>query len=162
MLRLRHRRLSGQRQRGVLQRRHIRGLPPLPDKGREEPLPFGFGLSYTTFKYGKPTIKAAGNAWQVSVDVTNTGKMEGKEVVQLYIGDEKCSVDRPVRELKNFKKVQLNPGETKSVTMTITPQDLCFWDETTHGWKAEAGKFKAYVCASAEDVRGSVTFEYKP
>lgn len=131
-------------------------------KGVKSRFPFGFGLSYTTFKYGKPTIKAAGNAWQVSVDVTNTGKMEGKEVVQLYIGDEKCSVDRPVRELKNFKKVQLDPGETKSVTMTITPQDLCFWDETTHGWKAEAGKFKAYVCASAEDLRGSVTFEYKP
>lgn len=129
-------------------------------KGVKTQFPFGFGLSYTTFKYGKPQIAANGDAWTVSVDVTNTGKCEGKEIVQLYVGDEKCSVDRPKKELKNFAKVSLKPGETKTVSMDITQQDLKFWDETTHAWKAEPGKFKAYVCASAEDVRGTVVFNY--
>lgn len=129
-------------------------------KGVKTQFPFGFGLSYTTFKYGKPQIAANGDAWTVSVDVTNTGRCEGKEIVQLYVGDEKCSVDRPKKELKNFAKVSLKPGETKTVSMDITRQDLKFWDETTHAWKAEPGKFKAYVCASAEDVRGTVVFNY--
>lgn len=129
-------------------------------KGVKTQFPFGFGLSYTTFKYGKPQIAANGDAWTVTVDVTNTGRCEGKEIVQLYVGDEKCSVDRPKKELKNFAKVSLKPGETKTVSMDITRQDLKFWDETTHAWKAEPGKFKAYVCASAEDVRGTVVFNY--
>lgn len=129
-------------------------------KGVKTQFPFGFGLSYTTFKYGKPQIAANGDAWTVTVDVTNTGKCEGKEIVQLYVGDEKCSVDRPKKELKNFTKVSLKPGETKTVSMDITRQDLKFWDEATHAWKAEPGKFKAYVCASAEDVRGTVVFNY--
>lgn len=129
-------------------------------KGVKTQFPFGFGLSYTTFKYGKPQIAANGDVWTVSVDVTNTGRCEGKEIVQLYVGDEKCSVDRPKKELKNFAKVSLKPGETKTVSMDITRQDLKFWDETTHAWKAEPGKFKAYVCASAEDVRGTVVFNY--
>lgn len=129
-------------------------------KGVKTQFPFGFGLSYTTFKYGKPQIAANGDVWTVSVDVTNTGKCEGKEIVQLYVGDEKCSVDRPKKELKNFAKVSLKPGETKTVSMDITQQDLKFWDETTHAWKAEPGKFRAYVCASAEDVRGTVVFNY--
>lgn len=129
-------------------------------KGVKTQFPFGFGLSYTTFKYGKPQIAANGDAWTVSVDVTNTGRCEGKEIVQLYVGDEKCSVDRPKKELKNFTKVSLKPGETKTVSMDITRQDLKFWDEATHAWKAEPGKFKAYVCASAEDVRGTVVFNY--
>ena len=64
------------------------------------------------------------------------------------------------KELKNFAKVSLKPGETKTVSMDITRQDLKFWDEATHAWKAEPGKFKAYVCASAEDVRGTVVFNY--
>lgn len=124
--------------------------------------PFGYGLSYTTFKYGKPTITSLDNgSWQVSVDITNTGKYEGKDVVQLYIGDEQCSVDRPKKELKNFAKVSLMPGETKTVRLDIVPRDLMFWDETSHGWTAEPGRFKAYVCASSEDVRGMVVFDYK-
>lgn len=130
-------------------------------RGVKTLFPFGFGLSYTTFKYGKPTITADGNTWQVTVDVTNTGSREGKEIVQLYIGDEKSSIDRPKKELKSFAKVSLRPGETKTVTMRITEQDLKFWDETSHDWKAEPGKFKAYVCASAEDVRGTVGFSYQ-
>lgn len=130
-------------------------------RGVKTQFPFGFGLSYTTFKYGKPQIVAKGNAaWTVSVDVTNTGKCEGKEIVQLYIGDEQCSVDRPKKELKNFAKVALRPGETKTVTMDITDDELKFWDETSHGWKVKPGKFCAYICASVDDVRGKVVFQY--
>ena len=120
--------------------------------------PFGFGLSYTTFKYGKPTVKANGENFEVKVSVTNSGSREGKEVVQLYVGDLKCSVDRPVKELKGFEKVSLAPGETKVVEFTITPRDLQFYDEQSHQWKSEPGKFKAYIGASELDIRGAVEF----
>ena len=119
--------------------------------------PFGFGLSYTTFKYGKPTL--SGNT--VSVAVTNTGTREGKETVQLYVGDVKCSVDRPVKELKGLEKVSLAPGETKTVSFTIAPRDLQFFDEATHQWKSEPGKFKLYIGASSADIRGVVDYELK-
>lgn len=131
-------------------------------RGIKTRFPFGFGLSYTTFKYGKPTITANGNGtWSVTVDITNTGNREDKETVQLYIGDEKSSVDRPKKELKDFAKVALRPGETRTVTLRITEQDLKFWDETLHDWKVEPGRFKAYVCASVEDVRGTADFSYE-
>ena len=120
--------------------------------------PFGYGLSYTTFKYGKPTVKANGENFDVTVSVTNTGSREGKEVVQLYIGDVKCSVDRPVKELKGFEKLTLQPGETKTATFTITPRDLKFYDEVNHKWKLEPGKFKAFIGASELDIRGTVEF----
>lgn len=128
-------------------------------RGVDVQFPFGFGLSYTTFRYGKPAIAASEDGWTVSVDVTNTGKREGKETVQLYIGDEKCSVDRPKKELKNFAKISLKPGETKTVTLDISKRDLAFWDEQQHAWHAEPGRFKAYICASVDDVRGTVAFE---
>jgi beta-glucosidase len=127
--------------------------------------PFGFGLSYTTFKYGKPLLSASAmtNDGKITLTttVTNTGKRAGKEIVQLYIGDEKCSVERPLKELKGFRKVALNPGETKTVTFDIMPEDLQFFSEAQHKWVAEPGKFKAYVCASSEDVRGTSEFELK-
>ena len=90
--------------------------------------PFGHGLSYTTFAYGTPvasskTITADGNI-QVSLTVKNTGAVAGKEIVQLYIGDEKASVPRPVKELKGFQKVELLPGEEKEVVFTITDNDF--------------------------------------
>lgn len=127
--------------------------------------PFGFGLSYTTFKYGKGTLSAkemtADGSLTLTVDVTNTGKRDGKEVVQLYIGDVKSSVDRPLKELKNFDKVSLKAGETKTITFTITANDLKYYSEQTHDWVAEPGKFRAYVCASETDVRSVVDFTLK-
>ena len=127
--------------------------------------PFGFGLSYTTFKYGKATLSAkemtADGTLTLTVDVTNTGKRDGKEVVQLYIGDVKSSVDRPLKELKNFDKVSLKAGETKTITFTITADDLKYYSEQTHDWVAEPPKFKAYVCASETDVRSVVDFTLK-
>ena len=125
--------------------------------------PFGHGLSYTTFAYGKPVVSAktmtADGTLTVTVAVKNTGSIAGKEIVQLYIGDDKCSVLRPVKELKHFAKVALAPGEEKNVTFTLTPDDLKFYDEASAAWKYEPGKFKAYVCASSADVRGVVPFE---
>ena len=125
--------------------------------------PFGHGLSYTSFTYGKPMASAkamaADGMLTVTVAVKNTGSIAGKEIVQLYVGDDKCSVLRPVKELKHFAKVALAPGEEKSVTFTLTPDDLKFYDEASAAWKYEPGKFKAYVCASSADVRGVVLFE---
>ena len=125
--------------------------------------PFGHGLSYTTFTYGKPVasakVMAADGTLTLTVAVKNTGSVAGKEIVQLYIGDDKCSVLRPVKELKHFAKVALAPGEEKNVTFTLTPDDLKFYDEASAAWKYEPGKFKAYVCASSADVRGVVPFE---
>lgn len=125
--------------------------------------PFGHGLSYTTFTYGKPVASAkamaADGTLTLTVAVKNTGSVAGKEIVQLYIGDDKCSVLRPVKELKHFAKVALAPGEEKNVTFTLTPDDLKFYDEASAAWKYESGKFKAYVCASSADVRGVVSFE---
>ncbi len=103
----------------------------------------------------------AGDSLTLTVPVTNTGKRAGKEVVQLYIGDEKASVERPAKELKGFEKVALEPGETKTVSFTIIADDLSFYCEKTHGWVAEPGVFRAYVCASETDVRGTAVFELK-
>lgn len=114
--------------------------------------PFGHGLSYTTFKYGKPTIQGR----TVTVNVTNTGHVEGKEVVQLYIGDDKSSVLRPVKELKHFKKIGLKPGESQQVAFTITDDDLKFYDESTHTWTLEPGTFTIYLGSSSTDIRGKV------
>ena len=94
--------------------------------------PFGFGLSYTTFSYGKPTI----NGRTVSVPVRNSGNVAGQEVVQFYVGDDKASVIRPVKELRHFEKVALEPGETKQVSYTIGDDDLKYFDEERHEWVA--------------------------
>jgi beta-glucosidase len=126
---------------------------------KEVAYPFGFGLSYTTFKYGKPAIVKNGDGWTVTVDVTNTGDREGKETVQLYIGEVKPAVERPAKELKNFAKLALKPGETKTAAFQITSEDLKYWDETVHGWKTAPGKYRAYVAASSADIRGTVGFE---
>ncbi len=127
--------------------------------------PFGFGLSYTTFKYGKPVLSSKTMSRDgkilLTVPVTNVGHVEGKEVVELFIGDKVSSEERPVKELKNFAKVSLVPGETKQVQFEITPEDLQYWSTKEHGFVAEPGIFKAYVCASETDVRGVAEFELK-
>ena len=127
------------------------------EKNKTKPLfPFGFGLSYTTFKYGKPTITKGQNEWTVSVDVTNSGACEGKEIVQLYIGRSKATNEHPVKELKDFTKLALKPGETKTATFKITEKDLMFWDEQTHNWKYEPTKFTAFIGASSSDIKGKI------
>lgn len=126
--------------------------------------PFGYGMSYTAFEYSKPAVSAktmnADGSIDLTVKIKNTGEMVGKEIIQLYIGDEECSVLRPVKELKDFRKVQLLPNEEKEVKFTIKPEALQFFDDKQHTWVAEPGKFKAYIAASSSDIRGTVTFEY--
>ena len=136
------------------------------DKYDVEPLfAFGHGLSYTDFTYSeakcaKASVKAGADV-KVTIDVTNSGKVAGKEVVQLYIGDEESYLERPVKELKGFRKVYLEPGETKTVEFVIEPDMLKFFDDAKHEWVLEKGKFTAYVGASSKDIRSEVSFEVK-
>lgn len=127
--------------------------------------PFGHGLSYTTFSYGKATLSSssltADGSITVTVPVRNSGDRPGKEVVQLYIGDNKSSLPRPKKELKAFGKIALNPGEEKTVTFTITPDDLKYFDDARHEWVAEPGKFTLYIGASSADIRTQASFTLK-
>ena len=120
---------------------------------------FGHGLSYTTFEYGKATCRRDGKGFKISVDVTNTGDRGGKEVVQLYIGDDESSLERPVKELKGFKKVSLRPGQTEKVTFEVSEDMLKYYDPARGGWVLEEGSFTAYVGASSADIRTSVQFK---
>lgn len=123
---------------------------------------FGHGLSYTTFDYGKPSISAdkmaTDGSIKVTVPVTNTGSRRGAEVVQLYISDLKSSLPRPVKELKDFNKVALEPGETVEVEFEITPDKLAYFDDRRHEWVAEPGEFRALIGSSSADIRRSVSF----
>lgn len=127
--------------------------------------PFGHGLSYTTFEYGKVMAdkKEMGEADELTltVSVKNAEDREGAEVVQLYISDLKSSLPRPVKELKGFQKVKLAPGETKKVTFTISKDALSYYDDAKQAWVAEPGKFEAIIGASATDVKSKVVFNLK-
>ncbi len=133
------------------------------DKRQVVPLfPFGFCLSYTTFGYGPLTLSAQeigpDDTLQISLDVTNTGTLAGKEIVQLYLRDEQASLQRPEKELKAFAKVYLEPGERKKVTLSIDREALAYFDDATHEWVAEAGQFTLLVGASSRDIRSMATF----
>ena len=121
---------------------------------------FGHGLSYTTFSYSEAEISrttmSENGKVTVSVNVTNTGDREGKEIVQLYIGDDECSVERPVMELKAFRKVSIKPGETVKVSFPVNADMLKFYGND--GWTLEKGSFTAYVGAASDDIRTSVKF----
>mgnify|MGYP000764238111 FL=1 len=136
------------------------------DKEQLKPLfAFGHGLSYTAFAVGNVkadrTTLAPNGSIRISADVTNTGDRAGAEVVQLYIGDEQSSLPRPVKELKGFQKVSLNPGQTRTVTFEITSGMLQYYDDAKGAWVAEPGAFTAYVGAASDDIRGTVEFELK-
>ncbi|HZS77954.1 MAG TPA: glycoside hydrolase family 3 C-terminal domain-containing protein [Ktedonobacteraceae bacterium] len=136
------------------------------DKKRIAPLfPFGFGLSYTTFSYSPLHLSAQEmgphETLQVSLDVTNTGQQAGKEVVQLYVRDRQARLQRPEKELKGFAKVQLEPGESKTVTIPIGRDALAYYDDREHQWVAEAGEFDVLVGASSQDIRATATFTLK-
>ncbi len=125
--------------------------------GIQPPFPFGHGLSYTTFGYdhlqlSQPALAPDGSI-TASVDITNTGKRAGAEVVELYLRALHPKIDRPVRELKGFTKVALQPGETKTVQFNIQPRDLAYFDVSGHQWKADAGDYEVEVGASSRDLR---------
>ncbi|MBQ8815556.1 MAG: glycoside hydrolase family 3 C-terminal domain-containing protein [Lachnospiraceae bacterium] len=140
------------------------------DHDQIEPLfPFGHGLSYSRFDYSDLEISRAenesgndsGDGLTVSFKVTNTGAVTAMETAQVYIGDPVCSVKRPPKELRNFKKVELRPGETAQISLPISALDLSFYDEETKDWKLEPGDFAVYVGSSAGDVRlkGTIVYE---
>ncbi|OQA42270.1 MAG: Thermostable beta-glucosidase B [Chloroflexi bacterium ADurb.Bin325] len=132
---------------------------------KEQPVlfPFGHGLSYTTFEYGAPRVSAARfrdvDGVTVSVDVTNTGKVAGKEIVQVYVHDRAADLVRPVKELKGFAKVALQPGETRTVTIPLDFRAFAYYHPAYAQWITEDGAFDILVGASAADIRGTVTVE---
>jgi beta-glucosidase len=141
------------------------GYRHFDSKNLDVHFPFGHGLSYTTFSYSdlavSPQKAKPGESVRVSLTVKNTGLRDGAEVVQLYLGDEKSSVPRPVKELKGFEKIFLKAGESKTVVLTIKPEDMKFWDVSAHEWKAEPGKFLVFLGSSSRDIRFKGAFELK-
>ena len=123
--------------------------------GKHPLFPFGFGLSYTTFSFDHlqaPATAASGSTVAVSFDVTNTGGVAGAEVAQLYVSDPSAKASRPERELKGFAKVRLAPGETRHVTLDLDARAFSYWDESSHGWKIDPGKFVIRVGDSSENT----------
>ena len=136
------------------------------DKQRIKPLfAFGHGLSYTTFELGKVKVAARemtrDGKLSFSIPVMNTGQQAGAEVIQLYITDKKASVDRPVKELKAFQKVRLEPGEQRLVTLTIDVRALSFYDEASRQWRAETGDFEALIGNASDHIMQKVAFQLK-
>jgi beta-glucosidase len=123
---------------------------------------FGHGLSYTTFKYGKLKLAdkqiARNGKLTVSIDVTNTGKREGDEVVQLYVHEAKPAVKRPVKELRGFERIRLKPGETKRVTFAVPAEKLAYYDETRHGFVVKPGAFDVMVGSSSDSIKAKGQF----
>ncbi len=128
--------------------------------------PFGHGLSYTTFKYSGLKLSAkkikADDLVNLTVEVKNIGKRAGDEVVQLYVHQVNSSIKRPVKELRGFQRVSLQPGETKTVAFTFPGAKLAFWDEITHGFVVEPGAFDVMIGASSADIRLQTQIEVKP
>lgn len=126
---------------------------------------FGHGLSYTTFKVGKATankqVMTTDGQISFTVPVTNTGNRAGSETIQLYIAAKQSKVDRPVKELKAFQKVYLQPGETRNVTITIGSEALSYYDETRHDWCAEPGKYEALIGTASDLLPTKHTFQLK-
>ena len=147
-------------------------LPPMMDydirHGRTymyfkgEPLyPFGYGLSYTTFKYdnlrlSSPVLK---DVMKITVDITNTGDRVGDEVVQLYVSHEDSKVIRPIKELRGFSRITLRPHETKTVAFQITPKDLAYWNTVHHRFETEKDRIRVAVGSSSADQRATASFK---
>ena len=128
------------------------------DKRNIEPLfPFGHGLSYTDFAYSNLKLSSTditeNDQLQVTLTVTNTGKVKGKEVIQLYVGDKESTVQRPVQELKAFDKIELEPGESKEVSLTLNNRDFSYYSKVYDRWLAESGEFDILIGSSSRDIR---------
>jgi len=149
-------------------------LPPMMDYNirhgrtymymKDKPLyPFGYGLSYTSFKYGPvkcgaETLAEDGSV-ACTVDVMNTGARDGDEVVQMYVRHLGSKVERPIRELKGFERVAIPHGQTRTVTFNLKAKDLAYWDEAGNRWAVEAEPVEIEVGASSADVQGTKTVQ---
>ena len=123
--------------------------------------PFGFGLSYTTFQYGKPAVSINNDVITVETTITNTGKVAGKEIAQVYVSAPKNKqMEKPVKELKAFAKTRLlQPGESQTLRMTMKKSDLASWNESLHGWQVDAGTYTIQIGASSADIRGKASIK---
>lgn len=138
-------------------------------KNVEPQFPFGFGLSYTKFDYSDlgvrdfTVVNGSGRTWNalVSLKVRNAGTRAGAEVVELYVHQGQAQIDRPVRELKGFQRVELQPGQTKTVAFTLDRAALSYWDPKTKAWQADPGRFEIQVGASSRDIRLEAPLELK-
>lgn len=127
---------------------------------KEVAYPFGFGLSYTTFDFSKPTVKKVGDKINVTVTVKNTGNVAGKEVAQVYVSAPKGALDKPAKELKAFAKTRtLKPGESQTLTMTMAVRDLASFDEANCQWIADAGVYAFHVGKNIDDIQGSASLK---
>ncbi|MDC0008338.1 fibronectin type III-like domain-contianing protein, partial [bacterium] len=117
---------------------------------------FGFGLSYTSYEYSNLKLEQAsikaGESLNFKIDVKNTGAMDGQEIVQVYVRDIESSAERPLKELKDFKKVQLNAGVKKTVHFTLIERDFAFWDVKTENWVVEPGQFEILVGSASNTI----------
>lgn len=119
--------------------------------------PFGYGLSYTTFEYGKPQVTTAGDKITLTFDITNTGSVAGKEVAQLYVAAPRGRLDKPAKELRGFvKTAAIEPGKSETVTITVNAADLASFDDTIHAWVTDAGQYDFMVGSSVADIRHTV------
>ena len=126
---------------------------------KEVSYPFGFGLSYTTFSYSKPVVKASKNGLTASITVTNTGKRAGKEVVELYVSAPAGGLEKPSCELKAFAKTkELQPKQSETLTMELSLYDLASYNESTQSWETAAGKYTISFGASVDDIRATASF----
>lgn len=127
-------------------------------QGVEPLFPFGYGLSYSTFEYSDLKVMPSAEGCMVTLSVKNVGKYTASEIVQVYVGDQECRLVRPKKELKGFEKVELKPGQAKTVTVNLDQNAFRFYDPAKHQWQIEPGMFKIYVGSSSADIR--LTGEY--
>lgn len=127
--------------------------------------PFGYGLSYTTFEYGKMTVDkkeyGKNDLVNISFTITNNGNIDGAESAQIYISQSKPSLPRPAKELKAFKKIFLKAGETQTVNIAIPVSEFAYFDDKAHDWIVETDKFTLHCAASASDIKSSVSVNVK-
>ena len=126
--------------------------------GKNVAYPFGYGLSYTTFSYGKPSVKVSGDKIEVSVNIKNTGNRAGKEVAEVYVSAPKGKLQKPAKELKAFGKTkELKPGESETLHMTIRKMDLASFDDSQSQWVVDNGTYTFKIGASCSDIKASAT-----
>lgn len=125
--------------------------------GIDTAFPFGYGLSYTTFAYRNLKKEISDDTVKITLEVTNTGTTAGKEIVQLYIGKKDSRIGRPLKELKGFEKILLEPGETKDVTFLLDARSFAYYDTAAKDWLVEAGTYEIGIGASSEDIRLETT-----
>ena len=130
---------------------YYHGYCKMDKENKEVAYPFGYGLSYTEFKIGNPELEICNDTAKLVVTVENTGKVKGADVIQLYIGCEGSKVDRPVKVLRDFARVTLEPGECKRIALSVKKDQMAYFDEKANEWKTEDIQYIAYVGDSSRN-----------